>query len=78
MVEVIVTSVFRGWYEALGERTQESVFVAAMQREEKGIALGFPRCSEILGSRYPLRELRIQSGGKPIRVFLEQYLREQS
>ena len=69
MVEVIVTVAFKAWYEGLDERRQDSVYAAVTQLEEKGVSLGFPRCSDILGSRYPLRELRIQSGGRPIRVF---------
>lgn len=69
MTEVIVTMVFKTWYEDLDQRTQDSVYRAVAQLEEKGVALGFPRCSDIIGSRYPLRELRIQSKGRPIRVF---------
>lgn len=34
----------------------------------KGQHYGFPYSSAIEGTRYPLRELRIQSGGKPLRV----------
>jgi len=37
--------------------------------EIKGTTLGYPYSSAIEGSRYPLRELRIQSGGRPLRVF---------
>ena len=33
-----------------------------------GVALPFPFSSALAGSRYPLRELRIQSGGRPLRV----------
>lgn len=36
--------------------------------EAKGIGLGFPYTSAITGSRYPIRELRIQSSGRPLRV----------
>ena len=68
-MEVIVTVDFQVWYENLGHRVQESVYSAVTQLEEKGVSLGYPRCSDVLGSRYPLRELRIQSGGRPIRVF---------
>ena len=32
------------------------------------MALAFPYCSDIKGSRYPLRELRVQAGGRPLRV----------
>lgn len=37
--------------------------------EQTGVGLRFPYSSAINGSRHALRELRIQSGGRPIRVF---------
>jgi hypothetical protein len=37
--------------------------------EARGLALGFPRSSAIKGSSFALRELRIQSQGRPLRVF---------
>jgi len=37
--------------------------------EARGISLGFPYASAIIGSQHPLRELRIQSKGRPLRVF---------
>ncbi|MEE9263533.1 MAG: type II toxin-antitoxin system RelE/ParE family toxin [Vicinamibacteria bacterium] len=37
--------------------------------EAEGTALGFPYSSGIRESRFPLRELRVQSRGRPIRVF---------
>lgn len=37
--------------------------------EAKGTGLGFPYTSAITGWHYPIRELRVQSGGKPLRVF---------
>ena len=37
--------------------------------EVQGIQLGSPYTSQVKGSRYALRELRVQSGGKPLRVF---------
>jgi hypothetical protein len=33
--------------------------------EAKGLALGYPHSSAIEGSRHALRELRVQSGGRP-------------
>jgi hypothetical protein len=36
--------------------------------EAKGTSLGFPYTSATAGSRYSLRELRVQSGGRPLRV----------
>ena len=37
--------------------------------EARGLALGFPRSSAIKGASFALRELRIQSQGRPLRVF---------
>ena len=38
--------------------------------EEHGPGLPYPQCSGKKGSRHDhMRELRVQSGGKPIRVF---------
>lgn len=37
--------------------------------QEKGVTLGSPHSSAIKGSKIALRELRVQSGGKPLRVF---------
>lgn len=38
--------------------------------EERGPMLPFPRSSQIKSSRQPhMRELRVQSGGRPLRVF---------
>jgi len=36
--------------------------------EEHGAALGFPRSSAVFGSKYAMRELRIQVEGRPLRV----------
>ena len=38
--------------------------------EHRDVRLGFPHSSGIMGSRHShMRELRVQSGGKPIRIF---------
>ncbi|WP_370655438.1 type II toxin-antitoxin system RelE/ParE family toxin [Candidatus Binatus sp.] len=34
----------------------------------KGVALGYPYSSQIKGSAIAMRELRVQSGGRPLRV----------
>ena len=36
--------------------------------EAKGVTLAFPYCSGIESSKLKLRELRVQSGGRPLRV----------
>jgi hypothetical protein len=69
MVEVIVTDEFTGWYAALDEKESDSVRHAVEVLEARGVALGFPQSSAIQGSRFPIRELRVQSGGQAIRVF---------
>lgn len=68
MVEVEGTEEFETWFLELSEKDGEAVARVVGLLEDKGVALGFPYCSEIKGSQ-ALRELRIQSGGHPLRVF---------
>lgn len=37
--------------------------------EARGVALGYPHSSAINGSKHALRELRVQAGGRALRVF---------
>ena len=68
--EVEATDEFVEWFRLLGEGDQDSIDFAADQLIAKGPNLGFPQSSGINGSRHAhLRELRVQSDGKPIRVF---------
>ncbi len=64
------TDEFGDWWTSLNAAEQQDVaaYVALLeQRDEK---LGHPHSSAINGSRHGhMRELRVQSGGKPIRVF---------
>lgn len=69
MVEVIATDEFAAWYDALDDAASDDVDVAVDLLERHGVALGFPRSSAINGVSFPLRELRIQSLGRPMRVF---------
>ena len=69
MIEILVRDEFKDWYEVLSIEEQESVFRSVTLLEQLGTSLGFPYCSAIQGSRYPLRELRIQHKGRPFRVF---------
>lgn len=68
MVEVEGTEEFEAWFFALAEKEAEAVARVVGLLGEKGVALGFPYSSEIKGSQ-ALRELRVQSGGHPLRVF---------
>jgi hypothetical protein len=68
MVEVIVTDEFAGWYDELDEADTIAVTRVVGLLEARGVSLGFPYSSEIKGSAYALRELRVQSGGRPLRI----------
>src|SRR6185369_1485497 len=68
MVEVITTDEFVVWYEDLDEADTKAVVRVVDLLAARGVSLPFPYSSDIKGSRYALRELRVQSGGKPLRI----------
>jgi hypothetical protein len=68
--EVEVTNEFAEWFESLGENDMDSIDFSVDLLIEKGPNLGYPHSSGINGSRHShMRELRVQSGGKPVRIF---------
>lgn len=68
--EVEYTDEFGAWWSTLSETEQVDVAAMVTLLETRDVRLGFPHSSGIKGSRHThMRELRIQSGGKPIRVF---------
>jgi hypothetical protein len=69
MVEVIATDEFAEWYRCLDLIDAEAVNRSVHRLEQKGVGLGFPHSSAIRKSRHALRELRVQSGGRPLRIF---------
>ena len=69
MREVIATDEIVEWFGGLAAEVQEVVDVAVGLLADQGVALGFPYSSAVKGSRTALRELRIQSRGRPLRVF---------
>lgn len=69
MTEVLFTDEFDDWYQDLTENDQGAVTRTVTLLEERGTALGHPHSSALKGTEHPLRELRVQSGGKPLRVF---------
>jgi hypothetical protein len=69
MFEVIATDEFTEWYSELEDAVAEDVTEAVDLLGRMGTALGYPHSSAIRGAKAPLRELRIQSKGKPLRVF---------
>lgn len=69
MWEVEFTEEFGAWWENLTADQQDDVAYSVQLLAEFGPALGFPHSSGIGASRHShMRELRIQSGGRPIRT----------
>ena len=69
MTEVIATDEFVEWYRSLDETDVEEVTRCVDVLEMVGMKRGSPQSSAIKGSKHPLRELRVQSRGRPLRVF---------
>ena len=68
--EVEYTDEFEQWWHGLTEGQQDSVAAKVELLIEYGPNLPYPYSSDIRGSRHGvMRELRVQSGGRPIRVF---------
>ncbi|KJC60295.1 addiction module toxin RelE [Bradyrhizobium sp. LTSPM299] len=58
------------FWNGLSEAEQEDITATVSLLEERGPNLPFPYSSGIAGSKHGhMRELRVQSGGRPIRVF---------
>ena len=68
MIEVITTDEFVAWYDDLDEADTKAVVRVVDLLAARGVSLLFPYSSDIKGSRYTLRELHVQSGGKPLRI----------
>jgi len=68
--EVEYTDEFGEWWERLTEQEQGDVVAYVGELERRGPMLPFPYSSGVKGSKHgEMRELRVQSGGKPIRIF---------
>jgi hypothetical protein len=68
-ITVIGTSEFEEWFMALSDDDSDAVARVVDMLEMHGTALPFPYSSAIKGSKFALRELRVQSSGHPLRVF---------
>ena len=67
--EIEYTDEFREWWLTLDVRDQDAVRAKVDLLSEEGTALGFPNSSQVKGSRHGhMRELRIQSAGRPLRA----------
>ena len=64
------TNEFGEWWDTLTEAERISIDAHVRNLEQRGPNLPFPYSSGITGSRHArMRELRVQSGGKPLRIF---------
>lgn len=69
MTSVEYTEEFEAWWLALTEREQNDVSHVVDMLAEQGPRLPYPYSSTVGQSRHGhMRELRVQSGGRPIRV----------
>jgi hypothetical protein len=68
VVEVVVTDEFGDWYAELQDGHRESVIHSVGLLEQMGTQLPFPHSSDLKGSRYALRELRVKAQGAQIRI----------
>lgn len=69
MTEVVACDEFTAWYTALEEADFLAVNRYVELLEAQGVTLDHPYSSKIVGSAINMRELRVQSGGRPLRVF---------
>lgn len=68
--EVEFTDEFAEWWNEISLSDQRSISAGVELLEERGPELGAPYSSSIRSSRHNhMRELRIQSGGRPVRIF---------
>ncbi len=68
--EVEYTDEFADWWSELDDPAQDAIDRSVHLLEARGPTLPFPYSSDVRGSRHGnMRELRIQIGGDPYRIF---------
>jgi len=68
--EVEFTDEFEEWWDDLTEAVQDAIDRSVHLLEARGPSLPHPHSSGINGSRHGnMRELRVQVGGEPYRIF---------
>ena len=68
--EVEYTDEFEQWWQLLSEGQQDAVVARVELLMEHGPNLPYPHSTDVRSSRHGvMRELRAQSGGRPLRVF---------
>jgi hypothetical protein len=68
MAEIDFSPEFEAWFLALSDQDTEAVARVVDLLEARGVGLGSPYTSAIVGSTIAMRELRVQSGGRPLRI----------
>ncbi len=64
------TDEFGQWWNELLDRSQKDATAIVELLEDRGPNLPYPHSSDVKGSRHGrMRELRVPSGGNPIRIF---------
>jgi hypothetical protein len=64
------TDEFEAWWNSLTEDEQDDFTTVVTLLMERGPQLGYPYSSGVKSSKHGhMRELRVQSGGKPLRGF---------
>jgi hypothetical protein len=66
--EIVVVAEFLEWYEELTVEEQESIRPVVKMLEVAGATLGYPQSSSVKGSKFAMRELRVQHAGRPYRI----------
>lgn len=68
--EVEYTDEFGAWWENLKDQEQGDIAAYVGELERRGPMLPYPYSSGVKRSKHgAMRELRVQSAGKPIRIF---------
>ena len=68
--QVEYTDEFGAWWKTLRAGAQDDIAAVVAVLEQRGPQLPFPYSSAVAGSRHgQMRELRVQSGGDPLRIF---------
>ena len=68
--EVEYTHEFGDWWAGLTAMQQDRIAATVRLLEARGPSLPFPYSSGVKGSRHEhMREVRVQSGGNPLRIF---------
>lgn len=67
---VKTTDRFDAWFDGLKDKDRENVLACMLVLQSLGPGLSRPYADTVKGSRYAnMKELRVQSAGKPLRAF---------